>query len=442
MFAERVAAPAGFHADQFHRGIRNEGVEEADGIAAAADAGDQRIGQAAFGFENLPARFLADHLVKIAHHHGVRVRAERAAQQVIGLADVGDPVAHGFADGVFERGAAAGDALHLGAEHAHAEDIEALPPHVLFAHVDHAFEAEQRADRGGGHAVLSRAGLGDDAALAHAAGEQRLSQAVIDLVRAGVQQVFALEPDARAAQSFGQVFGEVERRGAAGVIVQQVGELGLKVPDRRAPPDTRSRVLRSAPSGLRGRSARRRVRSVRRHRVAKSCAERRLGREQKVDHFHVVLYPRRRLDARARIDAPGLGERDGARHVGGIEAAGQDDAMTGVAGQCPIEGLPGAAVEFGSGAIEQQGFGGSVIQLRKIEAGCDAGRFPDGERGRIVSGGFVAVQLRHVERRDACDDGDALRRLIDEHADAADARRWRCRRPVRARCSAGSWDRN
>ena len=159
---------------------------------------------------------------------GYGCEPERAAQQVVGLADVGHPIAHGFADGVFERGAAAGDALHLGAEHAHAEDIQALPPHVFFAHVDHAFEAQQRAHRGGGHAVLSGAGFGDDAALAHAAGEQRLSQAVIDLVRAGVQQVFALEPDARAAQGFGQVFGEVERRGAAGVVVQQAGKLGLK----------------------------------------------------------------------------------------------------------------------------------------------------------------------------------------------------------------------
>src|ERR1019366_8049386 len=52
--------------------------------------------------------------------------------------------------------------------------------------------------------------------------------AVIDFVRAGVQQVFALEPDARAAESLGEVFGEIERGGAAGVVVQQTGELGLE----------------------------------------------------------------------------------------------------------------------------------------------------------------------------------------------------------------------
>ena len=124
--------------------------------------------------------------------------------------------------------AAVRDTFHFGAEHAHAEDVQALAAHVLFAHVDHAFEAEQRADGGGGHAVLSGAGLGDDAAFAHAAGEQRLAQAVVDLVRAGVEQVFALEPDARAAEGLAEVFGEVERRGAAGVVVQEIGEFGLE----------------------------------------------------------------------------------------------------------------------------------------------------------------------------------------------------------------------
>ena len=79
-------------------------------------------------------------------------------------------------------------------------DIQLLPAHVLFAHVDHALQAEQRADSGSGDAVLAGAGLGDDALLAHALGEQALAEAVVDLVRAGVEQVFALEIDLRAAE--------------------------------------------------------------------------------------------------------------------------------------------------------------------------------------------------------------------------------------------------
>jgi hypothetical protein len=41
--------------------------------------------------------------------------------------------------------------------------------------------------------MLAGAGFGDDAGLAHALGEQDLADAVVDLVRAGVVQLFALE---------------------------------------------------------------------------------------------------------------------------------------------------------------------------------------------------------------------------------------------------------
>ena len=77
--------------------------------------------------------------------------------------------------------------------------LSAWRAHVLGAHVDDALEAEQRAGRRGGDAVLAGAGLGDDAPLAHAPGEQRLAERVVDLVRAGVGEVLALEEDPRAA---------------------------------------------------------------------------------------------------------------------------------------------------------------------------------------------------------------------------------------------------
>ena len=78
-------------------------------------------------------------------------------------------------------------------------DVQRLALHVLGAHVDVALEAEQRARRRRRDAVLPGAGLGDDAPLAHARGEQRLAERVVDLVRAGVRQVLALEEDPRAA---------------------------------------------------------------------------------------------------------------------------------------------------------------------------------------------------------------------------------------------------
>jgi hypothetical protein len=56
--------------------------------------------------------------------------------------------------------------------------------------------------------MLARAGLRDDPRLAHADREQDLADAVVDLVRAGVVQLVALEPDLRAAQIFGQALGK------------------------------------------------------------------------------------------------------------------------------------------------------------------------------------------------------------------------------------------
>ncbi len=94
------------------------------------------------------------------------------------------------------------DAAHFRAQQAHAEDVQLLPAHVFLAHVDDALEPKQRADRGRGDAVLARAGLGDDALLAHAPRQQALAERVVDLVRAGVQQVFALQVDLRAAELF------------------------------------------------------------------------------------------------------------------------------------------------------------------------------------------------------------------------------------------------
>ena len=115
------------------------------------------------------------------------------------------------------------------AEHAHAGDVERLAGHVFRAHVHDAVEAKVRGDRGGRDAVLARAGFRDDARLAHFLREQALADGVVDFVRAGVQQIFALEVDAEAAQFFGKARGELQRRGAAGEIFEKVLKLGLKL---------------------------------------------------------------------------------------------------------------------------------------------------------------------------------------------------------------------
>jgi hypothetical protein len=145
------------------------------------------------------SRASADHLVEIAHHLRIGLRAVGRAEDVVGRADIRDPVAHRLVDRLLERLLARLDAADLGAHQPHPEDVQGLALHVDGAHVDDALEAELGADGRRRHAVLAGARLGDDALLAHPAREEGLADRVVDLVGAGVEQVLALEIDLGAA---------------------------------------------------------------------------------------------------------------------------------------------------------------------------------------------------------------------------------------------------
>ena len=66
--------------------------------------------------------------------------------------------------------------------------------------------------------MLTSAGFGDDAFFAEAFCQEDLAHGVVDLVCAGVCEVFSLEPDLRAAEFLAQVGGVVERRWASDVV--------------------------------------------------------------------------------------------------------------------------------------------------------------------------------------------------------------------------------
>ena len=72
-----------------------------------------------------------------------------------------------------------------------------------------------------GHPVLPGAGFGDDALFAHALRQQRLAQGIVDLMRPGMRQVFALEVNLRAAQLRAQTRGVRQGRGPPHVGAQQ-----------------------------------------------------------------------------------------------------------------------------------------------------------------------------------------------------------------------------
>ena len=181
------------HPDQPNGILVNEPIETTEGIAAPAHARDDGIWQASGLIDDLLAGLAPDDRLKLPDHQRIRVRPEHRAQQVIGVTHTCDPVAHGLVDGVLERPAPRIHTGHGRTQEPHPEDVRLLPPHVLGTHEDLALETQQRAHRRCGHAVLSGAGFGDHPALSHPLGQQSLPERVVDLVRAGVRQVLALE---------------------------------------------------------------------------------------------------------------------------------------------------------------------------------------------------------------------------------------------------------
>ena len=222
--ASHDAVAAGFDTGHFDGFVIYKGMEKSNGVAAAADAGDEQVGEAFLALEDLAPGFVADDTVKISDDHGIRMRAKRAAQDVVGVANIGDPVAHGFVDRLLECGLACGDADDFRSEKTHAGDVEGLAFHVHRPHVDRAIEAEPRSSGSGGDAVLAGSCLCNDAGFPHAAGEEDLADRVVDLVRAGVEQILALQINFRPAEFFGEPFGKIEGRWASTKIREQPRE--------------------------------------------------------------------------------------------------------------------------------------------------------------------------------------------------------------------------
>src|SRR5690242_9704674 len=80
--------------------------------------------------------------------------------------------------------------------------------------------------------MLARASLGNDAFLFHPQGEERLADGVVDLVRASVGEVFALEvdfcPSPRSCQ-LSQTLREIKRCRPADKLAKVISQLFLKL---------------------------------------------------------------------------------------------------------------------------------------------------------------------------------------------------------------------
>ena len=193
-------------------------------------------------------------------------------------------------------------------------------------HVHAARQAQLR--RGGGRrdAVLPRAGLGDDPRLAHPLCQQHLAERVVQLVGAGVQEVFALQDDPRASRLRREIPGEGKRRGPSRVGPEQLRELGLEPPvpaesrkglfellERRHQRLGREPAAVLAEIPLAPRSGQWLAASL-----LRTASKKRAMRS-------AVLDSRRALDARGDVDRGGMHPSDRLAHVVGRQPAGQEE---------------------------------------------------------------------------------------------------------------------
>ena len=221
---------ARFYADDPNVGVIQEWVEQAQSVGATADASHQRVRQATFAFQHLLLSLRSDNGLEIADHSRVGVWSGSGTDDVESVFDVGYPVAQRLVHRVFQRPGTRGHRHNLSTQKAHAEHVRCLTLNVGRTHVDGTGQAKQRANRCRCNTVLTRAGFGNDAGLSHATGKQDLSQTVVDLVRAGVVQLVALEVDFCTTQLFGQPLGKVQRAWATDVVLGEHVEL---FPERR-----------------------------------------------------------------------------------------------------------------------------------------------------------------------------------------------------------------
>src|SRR5207245_4561547 len=69
----RHALPAGLDAPQLHRRVLEEGRPDADRVRAAADAGEDDVGEAPAAFEALASGLATDDRLEVLHHRRIRV---------------------------------------------------------------------------------------------------------------------------------------------------------------------------------------------------------------------------------------------------------------------------------------------------------------------------------------------------------------------------------
>ncbi len=136
-------------------------------------------------------------------------------------AHIGDPIAHGLVDCFLQRRLTRGNRNNLGAQKLHPRDIQRLTLHIHDSHVDDTFESEPCRHCSGRDPVLSGTGLGDDPPLSHSPAKNRLADGVVNLVRAGMQQILAFQINPGPPKPLTKALCKIQRGRTSAIVGQQ-----------------------------------------------------------------------------------------------------------------------------------------------------------------------------------------------------------------------------
>ena len=140
------------------------GMKNADRVRAAADARDHHIGQASGQLQDLAARFAPDHRLEIAHHRRIRMRPERRAEQVIRIAElvtqsrIASLIASLSVREPVSTPRTSAPSSRMRNTFGLWRAMSSVPMYTTHSRPSSAHTVAR------GHAVLARAGFGDDAA--------------------------------------------------------------------------------------------------------------------------------------------------------------------------------------------------------------------------------------------------------------------------------------
>ena len=221
------AVTSSLDTDEPHR-VVDKWMKDSNGVGPPAHAGDHGIGQRPGLLKHLRPRLSANHRLEVPHHGRIRVWACNCTNDVERVVDMGDPVSQRLVHRVLERPRSRGDGHDFSPQQPHAVDVGRLARNVLLSHVHHTLQAQARRYGRSSHSMLARSCFGNDARLAHAAGQHGLAHGVVHLVGTGVVEVLPFEEDPGAAKFTCQSLRKVQRRRTAHIVGEVGIEFGLK----------------------------------------------------------------------------------------------------------------------------------------------------------------------------------------------------------------------